>query len=1003
MRFTNMKQTTKALLSMLLFLSFTMIVSAQKTTVTGQVKDAQTGEPIMGANILEKGTTNGTITNIDGEFSLAVSANAVLVIKYIGYENAEIVVNGQKKIMIQLKENSVELGEVVAIGYATVKKSDATGSVVAIKPDQMNKGMTTNAQDMMVGKIAGVTVTSDGGTPGGGSTIRIRGGSSINASNDPLYVIDGLPMDNEGVKGVANPLSTINPNDIESFTVLKDASAAAIYGSRASNGVIIITTKRGQKNSKPRISYNGSLSIGTVAKTLDVMNGNEFREYVTALYGASSQAVSLLGTENTDWQSQIYQTAIGHDHSLSIAGGLKNMPYRVNIGYTNQNGTLKTSNFERYTASISANPSFFDDHLTTSFNVKGMFSRNRYAETGVVNAAAVMDPTQPVMTDDPLYDTFGGYWQWYTNTAEFGVKANSLATKNPLSTLLLKDDRARSNDLIMNADLDYKFHFLPELRAHLMLGMNVANGKQTTNIPVTSGSNHLWGNTGYEEKYKTNKQLTYYMQYAKEIGKDKFDIMGGYEWQHFYNDGNNYYADIVDLILGLDGKEYTNNKPKQKEWATESYLVSFFGRANYNFSNQLLLTATVRYDGTSRFSAENRWGLFPSAALAWKINETFLKDSETISDLKLRLGYGVTGQQYVTSDNYSYMASYYANQSGAYYPFGSTYYSSWRPAAYNPKVKWEETTTYNVGVDLGLLNNRITASVDAYYRPTKDLIFTTAPIAQGSNFSNVVIQNVGSLFNKGIEFSVNAKPVVTKNFTWDLTYNVTYNYNEVTKITSDAAVIETGESISSGTGNKVQAVVEGFPAWSYYVYEQVYDSNNKPIEGLYVDRNGDGNINDDDRYMYHHAAPDVTMGFSSKFVYKAFDLGFSMHANIGNYVFNDVAASKANIGLTGIYSSGFLSNVAKSALETNFTGKTNWYFSDYYVQNASFLRLDNITLGYSFKNIAGLKVNGRVSATAQNVATFTGYKGLDPEMSGGVDKSIYPRPFQTVVGLTLNF
>lgn len=1004
MRFTDLKQNAKTMVSLLLFLSFTLIANAQKLTVTGLVKDAQTGEPIMGANVLEKGTTNGTITSIDGDFSLPVDANAVLVIKYVGYEPAEIAVKGQKKLLVQLKENSVELGEVVAIGYATVKKNDATGSVVAIKPDQMNKGLTTNAQDMMVGKIAGVTVTSDGGTPGGGSTIRIRGGSSINASNDPLYVIDGLPMDNEGIKGVANLLSTINPNDIESFTVLKDASATAIYGSRASNGVIIITTKKGEKGSKPRVSYNGSLSVGSVAKTLDVMTGDELRDYVTALYGAGSTAASLLGTENTNWQKQIYQTAIGHDHSVSVAGGLKNMPYRANFGYTNQDGILKTSNFERYTASISLSPSFFDNHLTTSFNFKGMFAHTRYAETGVVNAAAVMDPTQPVKTNDPLYSTFGGYWQWYTNSAELGITTNTLATKNPLATLQLKTDQANSNDIIMNADFDYKFHFLPELRAHLMLGMNAANGKQTTFIPVNSGSNHLWGNEGYEKKYKTNKQLTYYMQYGKELGIHKFDVMGGYEWQHFYNDGNNSYAGIISSIVGPDNKTHTNVQDNSNEWASESYLVSFFGRANYSLANQLLLTATVRYDGTSRFSSANRWGLFPSVALAWKMNETFLKDSETISDMKLRLGYGITGQQNVSSNNYSYMPSYYASQDGAYYPFGSVYYPSWRPSAYNEKLKWEETTTYNAGLDLGFLNNRITSSVDVYYRPTKDLIFTDAPIAQGSNFSNVVIQNVGSLFNKGVEFTISAKPVVTKDFNWDITYNVTYNYNEVTKITSNATVIETGESISSGTGNKVQAIAEGFPAWSYYVYEQVYDQNNKPIEGLYVDRNGDGKINDDDRYMYHHASPDVTMGLSSKFVYKAFDLGFAMHANIGNYVFNDVASSKANIGISGVYStSGFVSNVAKSALETNFTGKTNWYFSDYYVQNASFLRLDNITLGYSFKHIAALKVNGRISATAQNVATFTKYKGLDPELPGGVDKSIYPRPFQTVFGLTLNF
>lgn len=1004
MKFTNFKQKIRAL-TCVLFLFIAIMTQAQVAPVSGVVKDAKTGEPVIGASILEKGTRKTVITNTSGVFTISVSSGATLVVSYIGYNPTEVKVDGKKNLVVQLSENAVSLGEVVAIGYATVKKSDATGSVTAIKPDDMNKGQTNNAQDMIVGKIAGVTVISDGGTPGGGSNIRIRGGSSINASNDPLYVIDGMPMDREGIKGVSNPLSTINPNDIESFTVLKDASATAIYGSRASNGVIMITTKRGKEGSKPRISYNGSASVGVVHQMLDVMNGDEYRTYVKSLYGENSTAAGLLGNYNTDWQKQIYQTAIGQDHSVTVSGGLKKMPYRLNIGYTDQEGVVKTSEFERYTASMSLNPSFFDDHLKMNLNIKGMYVKNRYADGGVIGAAAVMDPTQSVYAETAdMANAYGGYWQWSRNDAALGLTTNSLATKNPLATLMQKDDRARSNDIIANADIDYKFHFLPELRAHLMLGLDNAKGRQTTTISTQSGSNNIWGNDGYELKYKSNKQLTYYMQYAKEFENQKFDIMGGYEWQHIYRDGNNHYDGIVTSVVGIDNATHTNNQLSATRWAAEVYLVSFFGRMNYSIGNQLFLTGTVRNDRSSRFSKENRSGIFPSAALAWKIKETFLKNSDAINDFKLRLGYGITGQQDLDNAFYSYMPTYYGNQAGAYYPFGGTYYGSWRPAPYNKNIKWEETTTYNAGVDLGFLNNRITTAIDVYYRPTKDLLFNSAPVSQGSNFSNVVPQNVGTLYNKGVEFSVSGKPVTSKDFTWDVSYNVTYNYNKVTKIYGTTSLIEFGDNISAGTGNKVQAIAEGFPERSFYVYEQVYDQNKKPIEGLYVDRNGDGVINDNDRYLHHHAAPDVTMGFASKFIYKAFDLGFALHSSIGNYVYNDVAASKANVGVGGIYSnSGFLSNVAKSALETNFTGKTNWYFSDYYVQNASFVRLDNVTLGYSFKNLFSCKIDGRISLTAQNVATFTKYKGLDPEIPSGIDKNIYPRPFQTVLGLNLNF
>ena len=993
MKYIHFKLKLRAFVAVLAMLVFGLSANAQQTSVSGIVKDAKTGETILGASVLEKGTSKGVITNIDGAFTISVPSNATLVVRYLGYLSVEVPVAGKTNFTIQLHEDAISLGEVVAIGYATVKKNDATGSLTSIKPDKLNKGLTTNAQDMIVGKIAGVNVVTDGGAPGSGAKIRIRGGSSLNASNDPLIVIDGLAMDNEGIKGVSNLLSTINPNDIESFTVLKDASATAIYGSRASNGVILITTKKGEKGSKPHVSYDGNMSVGVVGKTIDVMSGDQFRAYANQLYAGQTGVLSKLGTANTDWQSQIYQTAISHDHNISIMGGLKNMPYRASFGYTNQDGIIKTSNFERYTGSVSLNPSFFDDHLKVSLNAKGLYAKTRYADTGAIGSAVSMDPTQPVTsTQEPYKSTFAGYWQWITS----GTTWNSLSVANPLATLNLKRDIAHSRDFIGNAEFDYKVHFLPELRAHLSLGTEISDGQQDLATPTTNASDGQLGRTGFEKIYKYNRSLSYYMNYAKEIGAQKFDVMAGYEWQHFYRSKNNKYS-ALDLTTNTTTDVFK----------TESYLVSFFGRANYTLLDRYLLTATIRNDGSSRFASGNRWGLFPSVAFAWKINEEgFMKGNTTFSDLKLRLGYGITGQQNLGSDigDYPYFPVYITNIEGAAYPIDGSYIQTYRPNPYNKKLKWETTTTYNAGLDWGLLNNRITGSIDGYYRVTDNLI-SRVNVAAGTNFSNIVTQNIGSLENKGVEFTVTGKAINTKNLTWDISYNATYNNNKITKLTGTGAnTAVTDRGISSGTGNYVEYQQVDFPAYSYYVYQQVYDANQKPIEGLYVDRNGDGKINDADRYYYHNPAPDVTMGLSSKLVYKDFDFGVSMRASLGNYVYNDVAANKANVGASGVWStSGFFVNKPTSALETNFVGKTNWYFSDYYIQNASFVRVDNITVGYTFKNLFHVISSGRLSATVQNPFVITKYKGLDPEVFDGRDNNIYPRPIMTVIGLSLNF
>lgn len=1000
----------KALLTLLVGLFLSIGAFAQQIAVKGHVKDT-TGEPVIGANVLVKGTTNGTITDFDGNFMLNVPKDAILSVSFVGYKSAEV--KAASTVMVTLEDDSQVLDAVVVIGYGSVKKNDMTGSVTAIKPDKLNKGLITNAQDMMTGKIAGVSVVSKGGAPGEGATIRIRGGSSLTAENDPLIVIDGLAMDNKGVKGLANPLSMVNPNDIESFTVLKDASATAIYGSRASNGVIIITTKKGQAGARPTISYDGNVSVSTVKSTVDVMDGDQFRSFIKDIWGEDSEAYSKLGNANTDWQKEIFRPAVSTDHNLTISGGLKNMPYRVSFGYTNQNGIVKTSKFERYTASVSLAPSFFQDHLKVNANLKGMIAKNRYVDGGAVGSAVSFDPTQSVRSDDPYHQYyFDGYFQWNTDASSLNDDTwkrtfNGNAPGNPVALLEEKDDRAISKSLIGNLELDYKFHFLPDLHAHVNGGMDLSTGKQYTDVSPYSSTNNYYGSYGWEQKDKYNLSLNAYLQYSKDFtDKHRFDVMAGYEWQHFHDTSDQEYWGLYPLsnnVVENRGQRYNNTSSGS---ATESYLVSFFGRVNYTLLDRYLFTATVRQDGSSRFHKNNRWGLFPSFALGWKLKEeAFLKDVDVLSDLKLRLGYGITGQQNINSGDYPYLAVYETNKDGAYYPIlgeGATY----RPNAYNPDLKWEKTTTYNVGLDFGFLNNRINGAVDYYYRKTTDLL-NSVFVSAGTNFKNKVLSNVGSLENSGIEFSINAKPVVTTDWTWDLGFNITYNKNEITKLTtgdSENYYVAAGDNIGGGRDMKAMAHAVGHPASSFYVYQQVYDENGKPIENEFVDRNGDGTINGDDRYFYKKPTADVLMGLTSRLSYKSWDFSFSLRASLNNYVYNSVEAGGSDCNPTSVYSFGALNNRPLMGVANNIQNlKDNTLLSDYFVQNASFMKCDNITLGYSFKKLFGAPVGGRVYAAVQNVFTITKYKGLDPEVEKGLDNNIYPRPLTTLIGLSLNF
>ena len=979
------KKVPRVLLAAML-LCFSIASFAQQIVVSGHVKDAY-GEPIIGANAMLVGTTTGTTTDIDGNFSLKATQGATIKVSYIGYKPQEVA--AAPSLVITLEEDAHVLEEAVVIGYGVVKKTDATGSVTAIEPDAMNKGLVTNAQDMITGKIAGVNVVSDGGTPGAGATITIRGGSSLSASNAPLIVVDGLTLDNNGIQGVANPLSTINPNDIETFTVLKDASATAIYGSRAANGVIIITTKKGAKGSKPRISYNGNVSVSTPIRLREVMTGDQFRALAQDIYGERENAadiLGMLGTANTDWQSLIYRNALSHDQNLTVAGGLSWMPYRVSVGYTNQNGIVKTSNFERFTASVNLAPTFFEDYLKFNINAKGMLVNNRYADGGAIGGAAAFDPTQPVYGDN---EKFGGFWQWTT-----GNGWNTQAPLNPVALLEQKRDEATSWDFMGNIEADYRLHFFPDMRVHANIGLDVAGGTQSTYLPREAAGTLYNGSNGTTTKYKSNKQLSAYLQYAKEFGVNNLDVMAGYEWQHFYNEGQSNYNNL------------NGDNPSNDKWKMENYLVSFFGRLNYQLFSRYLLTVNVRYDGTSRFSADNRWGLFPSVALAWKIKEeSFLQDVYWLSDLKLRLGWGITGQQEI-GGYYDYIPVYSQSKDHAFYPIGIDgngnyiYYPYARPDAYNPDLKWEETTTYNVGLDYGFLNGRIRGAVEYYLRDTKDLLNMTS-VSAGTNFGPAVMSNVGSLRNQGVEFSIEATPIQTKDWTWEVGYNVTYNQNEITKLSNGVSkdyYVEAGYA-SAGTGSPIKIHKVGYPAGSFYVYEQVYDpQTGKPIQGCFVDRNADGQITAADKYVYENPAADVTMGLTSKLMWKNWDFSFSLRAALGNYVYNNNDACNSNLD---VYSTlGFFSNRPLSALDTQFFGTDDSYASDYYVQNASFLRCDNITLGYSFK---GSVFSGRVYATVQNPFVITGYNGIDPEVNGGIDNNIYPRPLVSLIGLTLDF
>ena len=978
---------------------------AQNKTVTGKVTDSA-GAALQSVTVMAKGSRTGTQTAADGNFSLSVPQNATtLVFSSIGFITKEVAI-GSGAINVSMQANIASSGnEVVVVGYGTTRKKDVTGSVITVTSKDFQKGNIASPEQMIAGKVPGVSIISGGGQPGGGSQIRIRGGSSLNASNDPLIVVDGIPLAGDAIGGSPNPLSLINPNDIESFTVLKDASAAAIYGTRAANGVILITTKKG-KSGALKLNFNTVLSLATVAQKVDVLSADQVRDIVTK--SGNAMLISQLGTANTDWQDEIYRDALATDNNLTISGGIKGLPYRLSLGYQNINGVLKTDNYQRSSIGININPSFFDNRLKVDVNLKGSLQEVRYANQGAIGAAVSFDPTQPVYSGNNRY---GGYFQWTDPSTATGLKLNT--GRNPLALLEQTDNTWKPQRSIGNIQFDYRTHFLPELRVNLNLGYDIARSTGKTIVSDTAFANDANPATAYQNSAKgsrsqgklaiDNTVMEFYLNYVKDIKgiNSRIDATAGYSYNFFKTKNYNYQGAYLngDTIIGRTPIQFATS-------LQEHALISAFGRLNYTFADKYILTATVRRDGSSRFSKDNKWGTFPSAALAWRMSqESFLKNVSAISELKLRVGYGVLGQQDGIG-NYNFLPVYDLVNNNPFYYFGGDRTGYYSPRGYNGALKWEETTSYNAALDFALFNNRLSGSVDFYLKKTKDLLnFVAQPT--GTNFDLYVTTNVGDMDNKGVEFNLNYQAIRKQNVTWDMNFNITYNKNEIKRLTvnPDDKTYEGLPGAKPGAANSEVLISSvGGPKNTFYVFKQVYAANGQPIEGLFEDLNRDGQITIADRYRTKAADPNLFLGFSTNVGYKQWNAGFTLRANFNNYLFNDNAASRGRgIDVLGNYTVG---NANAAYLDYGITGGINREFqplSDLYLENASFLKMDNLNVSYNVGKILRDKVGLRLNAFVQNVFTITKYSGLDPESTYGIDANLYPRPRTYSLGVNLDF
>jgi iron complex outermembrane receptor protein len=976
---------SRLVLPLLLLLSVATWAQPAKK-VTGKVTDAA-GVGMPGVSVLVKGTNNGASTDANGSYSITAADGATLVFSSVGFGTKEALV-GAAEVNISLAiSTSTNLNEVVVIGYGTAKKKDLTGAITTVGQKDFVKGPIVSPEGLINGKVPGVQITQGSGEPGAGSRIRIRGGTSLNASNDPLIVVDGVPLDNNGISGSPNALALINPNDIESFNILKDASAAAIYGSRAANGVIIITTKKGNKGGKLRVGFSSVNSVAVNRGEVDVLSPSEFTSFVNSRGTASDKALLTAGG-STNWQDEIYRNAFMTDNNINLSGGIKFLPYRFSVGYLNQDGILKDGNLQRTTVSLNLSPRFLDNHLSVNANIKYANSQSKFADGGAIGSAVYFDPTKPILSGK---NDYGGYFEWLQSNG----LPNTIAPRNPVGLLNQNDNQSNVNRVVGNIQLDYKFHFLPELRANLNVGGDFSKGGGTTFIPEFAAStfNRKGVNNQYEQT-KTNKLLEFYLNYAKDLTaiKSRVDLLGGYSYQDWETKSPSFADYSADGV--------TVQKQPGIDFQTQNTLISFWGRFTYTLMDRYILTATMRRDGSSRFSEDNRWGNFPALAFAWKISEEgFMKNQTLFSDLKLRAGWGITGQQDGISD-YGYQPNIFYGDSAARYQFGNQYVIVARPAGFDANLKWEETESRNIGIDMGFAQNRITVNADYYEKNTKDLL-ASVPAPAGTNFTNELLTNVGSIKNKGFEFAISATAVKKKDFTLDLGYNITYLIqNEITNLQLVNDPTYLGAEVG-GTGfNNIQIHSVGYRPFTYFLYKQIYGKDGKPIESLYEDRNRDGIINQNDKYRTKNPDPRIFMGFTANATYKKLSAGFVMRANLQNYMYNAV---KANSGILANVSTGqgYLNNAHRDVLYTNFIQRQTW--SDYYLENASFVRMDNAFLNYNFGKIINGKANLRISANVQNVFVITNYTGLDPELSGGIDNTIYPRPRTYALGVNLDF
>lgn len=979
----------RSLLLVALFVIGCLQLMAQTRTIKGEVTDAQNGEALIGATVMVEGEKGGTVTDFDGNFSLQVSSSAKKIkVSYIGYIDKVLSISDNMKV--KLESDSKALADVVVIGYGTARKSDLTGSVATVKSKDFNKGLVSSPEQLINGKVSGVQIMSNSGSASAGSTIRVRGGASLNASNDPLIVLDGVPLEQGGISGnSSNFLSMINPSDIESMTVLKDASSTAIYGSRASNGVIIITTKKGQQGAV-KVNFNTTNSLQTRAQMVDMLSRDEFVNVINQ-FGTDNQK-SLLGTANTDWNDEVYRTAFGTDNNLSVSGSIdKWLPFRVSVGYYNQSGLVRKDNVERWTGNVVLTPSFFQDHLKLTINAKGTLNNNSFNNGGAVWAAATFNPTIPVYSGN---DKYGGYNE-ALDADGYPVNAG---VRNPRGLVDLYDSKSKVSRFIGSMDVDYKVHFLPDLKLHATVGADYAKGDGTIHVPVYAAQSYNKDESlgGSDYKYgpqkNENRLLTLYANYAKyfEDIKSNVDLTAGYDYQYWKSTTPLYYTKSAagTNLSTVKASDYRH------------VMLSYYGRINYSFDGKYLLTATVRRDASSRFSKDTRWGTFPSVALGWTLTEEpWLKNQKVLSNLKLRASYGVTGQQEGIG-NYNYLPVYTSSVTGAEAFINGQYINTYRPEAYVSDLKWETTTSWNFGLDFGFLDGRIGGAIDFYTRKTKDLL-ASVPTAAGTNFSKTILTNVGNVDSKGIEVSLNATPIQTKDWEWNLSYNFTWQNMKVKNL----SLIKGGSQTNVKVGPSIdayqfQVLSEGYEPYMFYVYHQLYDSKTgKPIEGAYADLNNDGEINESDLYRYHSPAPKYIMGLSTSLRYKQLTLGMSFRANIDNYVYNGMGMSTGAFE-TVSYNNSQLNNLNTSFLKTGF--KTRQYLSDYYVENASFLKLDNLSLSYNVGKI-NKWASLTVSAMVQNVFTITGYSGTDPEVPNGMDNSFYPRPRTYSVSLGLQF